>query len=70
MTTVREQRIRQRAHRIWEQSGSPDGQEAQHWQQAEREIDAEDAPASQPATPGQAPAAKGKGKPRKKKVDL
>ena len=28
-----------RAHQIWEEAGHPHGQDAQHWQQAEREHD-------------------------------
>ena len=30
--------IRQRAHQIWEASGHPEGQAADHWQQAEAEL--------------------------------
>lgn len=50
--TTRENRIRERAHHIWERAGSPDGQEAEHWRQAEAEIMAEDAevePVKKPA---------------------
>jgi hypothetical protein len=39
MTIGDEERIRLRAHEIWEREGRPDGQEAQHWEQARREID-------------------------------
>ena len=39
--TDNEQRIRERAHAIWERTGRPDGQEAEHWSQAEREIQEE-----------------------------
>ncbi|WP_035708379.1 DUF2934 domain-containing protein [Niveispirillum irakense] len=31
-------RIRQRAHEIWEREGRPLGREAQHWEQARNEI--------------------------------
>ena len=31
--------IAARAHQIWEEAGHPHGQDAQHWQQAEREHD-------------------------------
>lgn len=38
----REERIRTRAHQLWEQSGQPDGSHEDHWYQAERDIDEED----------------------------
>jgi hypothetical protein len=33
-----EERIRKRAHEIWETEGKPDGQDRQHWERASREI--------------------------------
>lgn len=36
------QRVRDRAHALWEQAGRPEGQDAEHWSQAEREIAAEE----------------------------
>ena len=33
-----EERVRQRAHELWEQAGRPEGQQEQHWQQASQEI--------------------------------
>ena len=36
----REQKIRERAHGIWEEQGRPEGQHHDHWAQAEAEIDA------------------------------
>jgi hypothetical protein len=36
-----EERVRQRAHEIWEEAGRPDGQHEAHWEQAAREIEAE-----------------------------
>lgn len=42
MTETREERIRERAHEIWEREGNPSGQEEAHWEQAAREIDAEE----------------------------
>jgi hypothetical protein len=52
MSSERHERIRQRAHAIWEREGRPDGLHEQHWYQATSEIDAEDLAASpQPATP-------------------
>lgn len=41
MSDGREDRIRERAHELWQREGSPEGREQDHWQQAEREIDAE-----------------------------
>ena len=37
-----EERVRRRAHEIWEKAGRPEGQEEQHWAQALQEITAED----------------------------
>jgi hypothetical protein len=37
-----EERIRQRAHRIWEDEGRPEGREHEHWERAAREIAAEE----------------------------
>ncbi|MGX9119625.1 DUF2934 domain-containing protein [Mesorhizobium sp. BHbsci] len=42
VTDDRQERIRQRAHAIWEQAGRPDGAHQQHWAQATAEIDAEE----------------------------
>jgi len=39
MDDDREERIRRRAHQIWEEDGRPVGQEAEHWKRAVREID-------------------------------
>ena len=39
MSEDKRQQIRERAHQIWEQAGWPDGKDADHWHQAEREID-------------------------------
>ena len=43
MDEERERRIRERAYRIWERTGSADRQSVGNWLQAEREIDEEDA---------------------------
>ncbi|GAB2176197.1 DUF2934 domain-containing protein [Dongia sp. agr-C8] len=39
MDWSREEEIRKRAQRIWEEEGKPEGKDAQHWAQAERELD-------------------------------
>ncbi|MER9756674.1 DUF2934 domain-containing protein [Mesorhizobium sp. M0166] len=70
--TDRQERIRQRAHAIWEQAGRPDGAHQQHWDQATAEIDAEIAtkektasrPKPTPRQPKPAPAAKEGSKPQ------
>jgi hypothetical protein len=36
-----EERIRERAYQIWEREGKPHGRDAEHWQQAASEVDAE-----------------------------
>lgn len=43
MSENREQRIRERAHALWEADGGPEGQEAEYWFRAERAIAADDA---------------------------
>ena len=49
MDDERKRKVRDRAHTLWEQAGHPQGQDAEHWSQAEREIAAEeDAGASAP----------------------
>lgn len=53
MSDDRQHRIRQRAHAIWESHGRPHGADREHWDQATREIDAEDAVAKK--KPARAP---------------
>jgi hypothetical protein len=53
-----EDRIRERANAIWEREGRPEGRHAEHWAQAQREIEAEDdsareRPAAGTSAPGQ-----------------
>ena len=52
-----QERIRQRAHEIWEGEGRPEGRHAEHWTQASREIEAQGgrAPPPAPATPDDSP---------------
>ncbi|MCZ0960921.1 DUF2934 domain-containing protein [Paracoccus benzoatiresistens] len=47
MATDREERIRQRAHQLWEEQGRPEGKHAEHWQQASSEVGEDDTPAHQ-----------------------
>ncbi len=37
-----EQEIRERAHRLWEQAGKPEGREEEFWHAAEQELRNED----------------------------
>lgn len=37
------ERIRQRAHQLWEREGRPDGQADRYWLEAERQVMSEDA---------------------------
>lgn len=37
-----EDRIRARAHEIWDREGQPEGQELRHWDEARLEIEAEE----------------------------
>jgi hypothetical protein len=38
MTNDREQWLQHRAYAIWESEGRPNGREHEHWEQAEREL--------------------------------
>jgi len=42
MIEDRDERIRQRAYRMWEEEGRPEGRADDHWQRAAREIERED----------------------------
>lgn len=57
MSMTREEQLRQRAYRIWESEGRPDGMEAEHWARAERELAAEE------PEPAAAPPARSRRKP-------
>ncbi|TPK81133.1 DUF2934 domain-containing protein [Mesorhizobium sp. B2-4-12] len=43
MADDRQERIRNRAHKIWQEEGQPAGQHERHWHQATADIDREDA---------------------------
>lgn len=64
MSGDRDERIRKKAHDIWEKEGRPEGEGYKHWAQAEAEVDAEDKPAkkapAKKAAPKKAPAKKDK----------
>lgn len=46
MTDDRHERIRRRAHEIWEQAGRPEGSHMEHWEQATAEVDGDKKPKS------------------------
>jgi hypothetical protein len=41
MSTISEEQIRERAHRIWMEEGCPHGRELEHWEQARQELEQE-----------------------------
>jgi hypothetical protein len=58
MADDRQNRIRQRAHEIWEREGRPQGAHERHWQQAESEIATEGKAGKKPAAARKPAAAK------------
>jgi len=70
VTDDRQERIRRRAHAIWEQAGRPEGAHQQHWDQATAEIDGEKSkPKAKAArTKGKAAAKDGRSKDTKPKA--
>ena len=52
MDTDKQRRIRERAYEIWQREGRPHGRDAEHWQRAEAEIEAESQPQAEPETIG------------------
>lgn len=44
MAAERDNKIRQRAHQLWEDEGRPEGRHAEHWDQASSEIGDDDTP--------------------------
>lgn len=52
MNEDREERIRQRAYRLWQEEGSPEGRADEYWSRAQAQIDAEgDDEGTAPAAP-------------------
>ena len=61
VTDDRQDRIRRRAHAIWEQAGRPEGAHQEHWDQAAAEVDgAATKPKATPKKAAAKPAAKAK----------
>lgn len=50
----REEKIRERAYRLWVEEGQPEGRHDQHWEEARRQIDAEEKGANAKAASGEA----------------
>jgi Protein of unknown function (DUF2934) len=42
MAQTREERIREKAHALWDQEGRPDGQHSRHWEDAEKLVNEAD----------------------------
>ncbi len=51
MGTDREEWISKRAYELWEQSGRPDGQDAEQWAEASAEWDAQNGQAQNSSAP-------------------
>jgi Protein of unknown function (DUF2934) len=55
MEPDKEARIRERAYEIWVNEGRPHGRDAEHWQRAAAEINAESGAVADPAAAGSKP---------------
>ncbi|MDR8052529.1 DUF2934 domain-containing protein [Burkholderia cenocepacia] len=49
MNEDRETRIRERAYRLWQADGAPDGRADEYWRRAEQQLDAEGSSADEGA---------------------
>jgi hypothetical protein len=57
----REDRIRQRAHELWEAEGRPDGQADRHWSRAAEDLDRDDAAIQREGIAGDKPGVRPEG---------
>lgn len=48
MTDDREEQIRQKAYRIWQEEGEPEGREHEHWERAQQEFGGDALPEDEP----------------------
>ncbi|ESZ38001.1 DUF2934 domain-containing protein [Mesorhizobium sp. L2C066B000] len=64
MTDDKQDRIRQRAHEIWEKAGRPEGAHQEHWEQATAEVDGAVAKPKKAAKKADAKPAKAAAKPK------
>jgi hypothetical protein len=63
----REERIRQRAHELWEQEGRPEGRAQDHWERAAQDLDREDAAIQREGVAGEKPGVKPPAEPKQDK---
>jgi hypothetical protein len=64
VTDDRQDRIRQRAHEIWEKAGRPEGAHQEHWEQATAEVEGAVAKPKKAAKKADAKPAKAAAKPK------
>jgi hypothetical protein len=57
-TSDRDERIRQRAYRLWEEAGRPEGAAQDHWDRAAQDLDREDAEIQRAGAAGEKPGVK------------
>ena len=57
----REERVRQRAHELWEAEGRPEGQADRHWSRAAEDLDREDGAIQREGIAGQKPGVRPRG---------
>jgi hypothetical protein len=57
-TSDREERILQRAYRLWEEAGRPEGAAEDHWERAAQDLDREDAEIQRAGAAGEKPGVK------------
>lgn len=57
-TSDREERIRQRAYKLWEEAGRPEGTAQDHWERAAQDLDREDAEIQLAGATGEKPGVK------------
>ena len=54
-TSEREERIQQRAYRLWDEAGQPEGAPQDHWDRAAQDLDREDAEIQRAGVAGEKP---------------
>ena len=60
MLDAREERIRAKAHELWEADGKPEGRDRAHWEQAAKLVDEEERQAARANSHPEAAAREGK----------
>ena len=64
----REERIRQRAYKLWEEAGRPEGTAQEHWERAAQDLDREDGAIHREGIAGEKPGVKSKPTPASEKT--